>query len=63
MTGGPVKRTAARVALPALRLLTRVAPSQANLFGFAIVKPGELQPWLKPGPDGPEPDKTRFPGH
>jgi SAM-dependent methyltransferase len=61
MTGGPVKRTAARIALPGLRLLTRIAPSQANLFGFAIVKPGELQPWLRSGPAGPEPDKSRFP--
>jgi SAM-dependent methyltransferase len=60
MTGGPVKRTAARIALPGLRLLTRIAPSQANLFGFAIVKPGELQPWLRSGPAGPEPDKSRF---
>ena len=62
MTGGPAKRAAARAALPALRLLARLAPSQANLFAFAIVKPDELQPWLLPGDDGPEPDRSRFPG-
>ena len=62
MTGGPLRRTAARVALPALRALTRVAPKQANLFAFAVVKPGELQPWLREGAEGPEPDRRRFPG-
>ena len=62
MTGGPLRRTAARVALPALRALTRVAPKQANLFAFAVVKPGELQPWLRLGEEGPEPDRSRFPG-
>jgi SAM-dependent methyltransferase len=63
MTGGPVKRTAARAALPALRLLTRVAPSQANLFAFAIVKPElprDLQRWLRVGSEGVEPDERRF---
>jgi SAM-dependent methyltransferase len=65
MTGGPVRRTAARVALPALRALTRVAPGQANLFAFAVVKPQlprDLQPWLRIGGEGPEPDRSRFPG-
>jgi hypothetical protein len=66
MSGGPARRAAARLALPALRLLTRVAPGQANLFAFAVVKPElprDLQPWLRPGPEGPEPDERRFPGH
>jgi SAM-dependent methyltransferase len=60
LSGGPLRRAAVRVALPALRLLTRVAPSQANLFGFAVLKPGELQPWLRQGPGGPEPDRDAF---
>ena len=65
MTGGRVKRTTARAALPALRLLTHVAPGQANLFAFAIVKPelpDDLQPWLRLGGEGVEPDERRFPG-
>ena len=60
VSGGAVRRAAARAALPALRLLTRAAPGQANLFAFAVVKPGELQPWLRQGPDGPEPDLVAF---
>ena len=63
MTGGPAKRTAARAALPALRLLARVAPSQANLFAFAIVKPElprDLQRWLRLGREGVEPDERGF---
>jgi SAM-dependent methyltransferase len=66
MTGGAVRRTTARLALPALRLLTRIAPGQANLFAFAVVKPElprDLQPWLRLGPEGPEPDERRFSHH
>lgn len=40
----------AHVAEPALRLLTRALPSQANLFAFLIEKPtlpDDLQPWMK----------------
>jgi SAM-dependent methyltransferase len=66
MTGGPLRRLAARAALPALRLLTRVAPGQANLFAFAVLKPEGLQPWLRRGEDGLEPDEhwisRRVPG-
>ena len=65
LSGGPVRRTVARLALPALRLVTRIAPGQANLFAFAVVKPelpGDLQPWLRVGDEGPEPDRRRFPG-
>jgi SAM-dependent methyltransferase len=35
---------------PLLRALARVAPRQANLFAFAVIKPRlpqDLQPWLK----------------
>jgi len=42
---------------PAGRALARAFPSQANLFGFAVLKHGGLQPWLRPGEDGPMPDK------
>ena len=69
LSGGPVRRAAARLALPALRLVTRIAPGQANLFAFAVVKPelpGDLQPWLQLGDEGPEPDerwrRSRLPG-
>lgn len=65
LSGGPARRAAARFALPALRMLTRVAPGQANLFAFAVVKPElprDLQRWLRLGDEGPEPDERRFPG-
>jgi SAM-dependent methyltransferase len=64
LSGGGLRRTAARLALPALRLLTRVMPGQANLFAFAVVKPElprDLQPWLQLGEHGPEPNRSRFP--
>ena len=64
LSGGRMRRAAARIALPALRLLAKIAPSQANLFAFAVVKPDlprDLQPWLQLGPEGPEPDQRRFP--
>jgi SAM-dependent methyltransferase len=64
LSGGPVRRTVARLALPALRLVTRIAPGQANLFAFAVVKPelpGDIQPWLRLGDEGPEPDRRSFP--
>lgn len=38
------------VAYPFLWLLTRLFPSQCNLFGFAILKPaaaGDYHPWIK----------------
>lgn len=57
-TGGPLRRLAARLALPLLRLVTRVAPGQANLFAFAVLKPTGLHPWLREGPTGPEPDEA-----
>lgn len=60
---------AARAALPALRVIARLAPGQANLFGFAVLKPElprDLQPWMRLGPAGPEPDEEwisrRVPG-
>jgi SAM-dependent methyltransferase len=40
----------ARVAEPALRLVTHALPSQANLFAFLIEKPrlpDDLQPWMR----------------
>jgi SAM-dependent methyltransferase len=61
MTANPLRRLAARIAEPALRLVTRVAPGQANLFAFAVLKPElpqDLQPWMRLGTDGPEPDET-----
>lgn len=59
MRRGPV-RLVARAALPVLSALTRLAPGQANLFAFAVLKPalpGDLQPWVRLGPVGPEPDE------
>lgn len=47
---------ALRALRPVARGVARVLPSQANLFAFAVVKEPGLQPWLRPGPDGPEPD-------
>lgn len=43
---------------PLARGVARVLPGQANLFAFAVVKQGGLQPWLRPGAAGPEPDET-----
>jgi SAM-dependent methyltransferase len=46
---------------PSARALVRLFPSQANLFGFAILKPrvpGDLQPWLRDTDDGPAPDRA-----
>lgn len=43
-------RMAARVAEPALGLVAKVFPSQANLLGFCIVRPAlprDLQPWMR----------------
>jgi SAM-dependent methyltransferase len=57
---GAVGRLAARAATPALRLLTRVVPGQANLFAFAVLKPElprDLQPWIRLSADGPMPDE------
>ena len=53
--GGGRRRlgTALRALQPAARLVARVAPGQANLFAFAVLKSDELQPWLRPGEDGP----------
>jgi SAM-dependent methyltransferase len=57
--GGGKRTRALRVLLPLVRLLVRFVPSQANLFAFAVLKPEAsdcLQPWLRRGPAGPEPD-------
>jgi hypothetical protein len=38
-----------RLARPVVDVVTKVLPSQANLFAFAIEKPdpvGDLQPWM-----------------
>jgi len=40
----------ARVLEPALGLVVKVFPSQANLFAFVVLKPdlpGDLQPWMR----------------
>ena len=60
MSRNPLKRLVARVVGPLLHLVTRVAPGQANLFAFAVVKPElprDLQPWVRLGPNGVEPDE------
>jgi SAM-dependent methyltransferase len=51
---------ALRALRPAVRLVTRVLPSQANLFAFAIEKPQlprDLQPWLRLEDGAPVPDE------
>lgn len=51
---------ALRVLRPAVALVTRVLPSQSNLFAFAIEKPQlprDLQPWLRLEQGRPEPDE------
>jgi SAM-dependent methyltransferase len=51
----------ARVAEPALGLLTKLVPSQANLFGFLVLKPvlpRDLQPWMKQEDGQPVPDEA-----
>lgn len=45
---------------PAARAVARVAPGQGNLFAFAVVKAGALQPWLRTGDDGPAPDEAEI---
>lgn len=51
---------ALRLLRPAVALVARVLPSQANLFAFAIEKPQlprDLQPWLRLDEDRVEPDE------
>ena len=51
---------AARVAEPALGLVTKLFPSQANLFAFCVSKPAlprDLQPWMKLVGEEPVPDE------
>ena len=46
-----------RVAAPVVRVVTRLLPSQANLFAFVVEKPqlpGDLQPWMA-SEDEPDP--------
>jgi SAM-dependent methyltransferase len=42
-----------RVVEPLLRIMVRVAPRQANLLAFAVLKSGELQPWMS-SPEDPD---------
>ena len=56
---GP-RATALRLLRPAVGLVTKMLPSQANLFAFAIEKPQlprDLQPWLRLEGGRPEPDE------
>lgn len=52
------RAAALRALAPVAKGVARVIPSQANLFAFAVVKQQELQPWLRRGEQGPEPDET-----
>jgi SAM-dependent methyltransferase len=57
---------AARVAEPALGLVTKVFPSQANLFAFVVLKPvlpRDLQPWMKQEDGQPVADEAWIRGH
>jgi ubiquinone/menaquinone biosynthesis C-methylase UbiE len=49
-----------RAVEPAARAVARVAPGQANLFAFAVVKTGALQPWIRAGAEGPLPDEAEI---
>lgn len=49
---GGLRARAVRALAPLAEAVVRVIPSQANLFAFAAVKLGELQPWLRHGPSG-----------
>ena len=51
---------ALRLLQPAARALAKVAPGQANLFAFAVLKTDDLQPWLREGEDGPAPDEAEI---
>jgi SAM-dependent methyltransferase len=51
---------ALRLLQPAARAVAKIAPGQANLFAFAVVKTDELQPWLRPGEEGPAPDEAEI---
>jgi len=56
----PSRRLALRLLEPALGVVTRALPSQANLFAFVIEKPQlprDLQPWLRLEAGHPAPDK------
>lgn len=47
-----------RLLAPVAKGVARVLPGQANLFAFAVVKEGGLQPWLRDGAEGPEPNEA-----
>ena len=52
---------AARVAEPALGLVTKVFPGQANLFAFCVSKPAlprDLQPWMTLDGEEPVPNEN-----
>ena len=56
----PRRRLALRLLKPAVRLITRALPSQANLFAFVVEKPQlprDLQPWLRLEGGRPQPDE------
>lgn len=55
-----LRSVALRLLRPAVRVVTRVVPSQANLFAFVVEKPQlprDLQPWLRLENGKPEPDE------
>lgn len=61
MRVNPLWGRALRLLEPAAALLTRLVPSQSNLFAFAVLKPElprELQPWLELVDGVPEPDEA-----
>jgi len=56
----PTRQLALRLLEPALGIVTRALPSQANLFAFVIEKPQlprDLQPWLRLDGGHPRPDE------
>lgn len=56
----PLWRLAVRALAPAVAAAARVAPSQANLFAFLVLKPElprDLYPWLRLEEGRPAPDR------
>ena len=65
---GSPRARALRALQPLVAAVTRIVPSQANLFAFAVLKPElprDLQPWLRLEAGRPAPDeeslRARFP--
>jgi hypothetical protein len=50
-SGNHVMRAVGVIVEPLSRLFALLLPSQCNEFAFAVLKSGELQPWMATGPN------------